>query len=242
MNKVGMPDIAVFLFFLAFSALSYSIYSKNGTGSWISCVLIIVSLIFMNLDRIESFKASAEGVEANIRELKEATQEAKATVKELQGLASNVVSVSFDSIQRHGRIGPYDEQTKEALKSKLLKSLEDIGISKGEQKKILDEHWHRYIMFDFAHALLGGNWTNNALKLTPQAADMRDLYAPNLYEGKLPTPEQIENFYNTAGVMTDQKRELIEDYRYYLEHNEFRHPESWSDRQSWITPDTMKAK
>lgn len=146
-----------------------------------------------------------------------------------------MAGVSLDTIQRHGRLGPYTDETLEAMKTNLLQLLTELSISKEEQTKILDECWHRYILFDFAHYLLGDNWSASALSLDENTANYRKKIAPKLDSGQLPTPQEIQTFYEKAGIMTQEKQELLEDYEHYRQYKAFRRPDIWKQRRDWLT-------
>ena len=71
-------------------------------GQWLSFLAAVVCLLFGNLDRIESFKASPTGIEAQTREV---IREAKGAIRELQLVAKIFSQLFVTMMHAEGRLG-----------------------------------------------------------------------------------------------------------------------------------------
>lgn len=186
-----------------------------------------VGLLFAaNLDRVSEFKASSSGIEAKTREV---IARAENTLSELQLLARNIGELTLSLVKRSGRISGYGDGEQEEIKKSVIEVLKKVGIPESELPKVLRD-WNRFIEFDYSHVILGGN-------MIPQTDDNAILAEWNaLRKGgidRVPRPEEIRQFLNKHGLMTEELDGYLKDYEYFCTYKNHRRPEVWSQREQW---------
>ena len=193
------------------------------TGSMgIAAFMALALLFFSRLDRFEIFKASAGGFEARTRAV---VREAEATLQQLRELATLVSKIEVMLMVRHGRIGSFGEEERKELLAEVLSLLDRMGVAKDEQSKV-NEDVHRFAVHDYVFDILGGAQLPNA-PLHPSTHDewialrSRALTNP-------PTPEELTAFLAKNSWLTDERKQVIEDYRAYLHDQHHQGPEAFS--------------
>ena len=186
----------------------------------------IACLFAANLDRISEFKASASGVEAKTREV---IARAESALSELQLLATTVGELTLSLVKRSGRIGGYSDPEQESIKARVLQVLHNLGIPDKDLPGALEE-WHRFIEFDYAHAILGGGTVPGGVD-HGVVGQWKELRGGGIT--RIPTPDEIREFLDKHGLMTRVRREYLEDYEHYRIHKAHRRPEVWQLRDQW---------
>jgi hypothetical protein len=183
-------------------------------------------LVIANLDRVSEFKATGSGIEAKTREV---IARAESTLSELQLLARNVGELTLSLVKRSGRIGGYDDHKQEEIKKSVLEVLKKVGVPDSEFPKVLSE-WNRFVEFDYSHAILGGH-------IIPENVDGAILAEwKTLREGGIDhvsSPNEIREFLNKHGFMTEELDAYLKDYDYFCAHKVHRRPEVWLEREQW---------
>ena len=183
-------------------------------------------LVTANLDRISEFKASGSGIEARTREV---IARAESTLSELQMLARNVGELTLSLVKRSGRIGGYDDNEQERIKTSVLEVLKKVGVPNSEFSNILSE-WDRFIELDYAHAILGGH-------IIPEGADNAVLVEwKTLREGgigRVPGPDEIRAFLTKHSFMTEELDGYLKDYEHFRAHKVHLRPNVWRERKHW---------
>ena len=109
-----------------------------------------------------------------------------------------------------------------------------MGISPEEIADIEKKsEWHEYVAIDYVyHVLRGYGFTEgDAFKRGTERNEAIDLL--NRPVSNVATPDELKEFLTKHSMFTDEVRELIEDYRFYLERHEQRRPEVWDKRGEW---------
>lgn len=184
-------------------------------------------LVAANLDRLSEFKASAGGIEARTREV---VHRAESAIAELQMLALHTAEVSLSLAMRQGRWDGFSDNELDRLKTSVLSNLENLGIPDSRRKAVLAD-WNRVVEFDYAHYVLGGSH----LPMGARAEIVAEWHA--LREGgfeSVASPERIEAFLRSTDLLTPDRTEYLEDYRYFIAHHEHRRPEVWRERTKWL--------
>lgn len=188
--------------------------------------LAFVTLLFTaHLDQIAEFKASGSGIEARTRAV---VTQAKNTVTEMQTLARIFAKTTLSSVKRTGRIGGYEDDEEERIKTSVLSVLKNIGISESEYDNILHD-WYCLTEFDYAMAILGGHtipqgFDDQAIQVEWKA--LRDFK-------HIPTPTQLKEFLAKWDLLDEAHLEYIKDYDYYITNREHRRLKVWRERKSW---------
>lgn len=199
-----------------------------GAPPWVMIIALgglIALLTAANLDRISEFKASGSGIEAKTREVREVIARAESTLSELQLLARNVAEVTLSLVKRNGRMGGYDDDEADRIKTSVLAVLKKVGIPEADFLGILSE-WNRFTEYDYAGFILGGN-----LPDTQDRAIVEEW--ENLRHGginQIPTPGILRSFLTRHNFMTEALDEYLKDYEHFLSYKVHRRPDVWAQR------------
>jgi hypothetical protein len=194
--------------------------------SGVGLVGFVGLLITANLDRLAEFKASKSGIEARTREI---FARAEVTIDQLQRLAKTVASQSLSLVQRTGRWGGYTDQEQKKIYDDAIDVLRRIGVAQSDLESIATD-WHRVVEFDYAHFILGGH-------IVPEGLDAPAMEEWNsLRNGgfeKVPTPQQLRDFMEKHGFLSERIQQLLEDYEYYRVNKSHRREQIWASRTKW---------
>ena len=146
----NMAGLAVIAAAIAFVFRNPTLSGAGATG--IMALMAFACLCIGNIDRIESFKASASGIEAKTREVQQVIDSAKATVSSLNELAKAIAAIEVDLIAGAARLGA-DSKHKDALKSNLLQKLKAPGLDERSVEEVASAD-KSYVSFDYAIAIL----------------------------------------------------------------------------------------
>lgn len=191
-------------------------------GAGLSFLAAADCFVVANLDRIVRFKISPGSFEAETRIIKEA----KDTLVELRALASVVVTTTLSLVKRSGRIGGYNDVEEQRIRDELLALLRRLGVKEVDIQAALSE-WHRFVEFDYVGWILN-SYTLPRWLPTAEVERWHELSSGGIQH--IASPDQLEQFYDNYGRLTPEIRELIADYRYYIEHRKHRRPAVWAKR------------
>jgi hypothetical protein len=135
--------------------------------------------------------------------------------------AKIITAFNISLVKRIGRMSTlYSRREQEDI----LRSIRDLWtrlkIAPQEQAQLLTE-WHEWTAFDYTAMIRNSLQLTDALR---QNAEVNSLYRGP--EG-MPTPKDFEDILGRYTLLTPETRELLEDYKYYLEHHEHRRPNVW---------------
>jgi hypothetical protein len=152
-------------------------------------------------------------------------REAKTSVSEMKKLIELTSEIQLALIQQCGRLGSLQEERQDAFLAGTLNIMRDAGIDTARIEEIKNTAWDRYVIFDYAIAILGGS-------TIPDGADngimgrwkaLRDFRTPA-------SPDAIKQLLDEIGDTDTERRQLLEAYRYYLSHRRHRDQSLWSRR------------
>lgn len=209
-----------------FVGIGAGLYGHDGLP-WAGILGCSVCLIFANLDRLESFKASRDGFEAKTRAV---IKEAENTLAELQILAMHLAGISLALVKRSGRIGGYQDDEEEGIKKEMLATLSKIGIDDSEFPRILAQ-WHRFEALDYVFGVMG-----NSHIPTGVAQEVIGEWKALVKEAAVSEhtePEALRSFLERNGLMTSARHEYLLDYEHFLATKTHRRPDVWSNRRHW---------
>jgi len=216
-------SIAAVLIFVAGLATGYLGYPQV---MWASCVGFIGCLVAANLDRISEFTASAKGVTAKTRDV---ITRAESAVTQLQALAAVVAEVTLSLVKRSGRLGGYSDADEDAVRKRVLGTLDKLAVPKSELSSIMKE-WHRITEYDYVLAILGSNRIPGSVD--PRAIEeWKTLRAGGF--SNVATPEQVRAYLTKHDFLTPERATYLEDYDYYRQHGAHRRPAVWNQRHEW---------
>ncbi len=189
-------------------------------------IAALAFLVAANLDRLSEFKASAGGIEARTREV---VNRAESAITELQVLALHSAKVSLSLAMRQGRLGGFSDDELERLKTSVLTNLSNLGIPEPKCQSVLAD-WNRVVEFDYAHHILGHSRTPE--NVSPEVlATWKALREGGI--DSFPSRDEIEQFLHASQLMSPERVEYLEDYRYFKANHQHRRPEVWRERKNW---------
>lgn len=204
--------------------------SRNYQPMWATFLAFGILLFFAHIESLAEFTINMSGFTAKTRKLFE---EAQSTVKELKSLAKIMASTTLGLVKRTGRWGGYSYDEKEEIKESTLNVLHEIGIPEEEIEEVVKKSkWHEFVEFDFALAILGGSkaWPPDLPQnLQEEWSKSRRKFGFN----NIAKPADLTKILDKYGLLSDEAKELITDYEYYIKHRKQRRPEVWAKREKW---------
>jgi hypothetical protein len=212
---------------VAFLGLFAYLLFNGRDGQLLSIVAALVSLIAPRMKDVLSFKISATGIEAEMRSL---IDEAKATVEQLHLLAISQSKILLESVHAAGRWGGGSTwEDKKLMRANILATLEKLGVESEKIDEVLSVE-RRYVHFDYSHAV-----THDLHSRLSQEnmATWNDFFSPRKRKGIgfEPGPDELETFLQGVGLLDDEVRERLEDYRHYDRTNSHRRRDNAIARQ-----------
>jgi len=207
-------------------------------------VVFLAYLLFLRQGKLAAVKFNKEGFEATMAEVREAAQGAEKATKEVKEFMKITAAAVLGLVKRTGRGGGYSYDDKEQIRREYLTNLREMGMSLVEITEIDKKSgWHELIAVDYVGHILGGRFFREIWWAIPEAWQ-EALGLLNRSGPNLATPDELREFLAKHHKLTDESRELIEDYRYYRERHEQRRPHVWAKRDEWyklIAPTDMSA-
>lgn len=181
-----------------------------------------------NFQHLKRFKASATGIEAETREV---ITQAKTTLRELHELAAAFGSLLVDIIIGAGRwAGPGTAADQDAQKARVIEALRTSGVP-SERIAEIEGADRRWVIIDYVNGILNRKTHS---RLRPEQLPEWEAFIKTFSGGfDRPAPDKIQEFLERLGLLDARTRELIQDYRYYLEHGRHRRPDEWARRDRW---------
>jgi hypothetical protein len=210
-------------------------FTQSGTGQATTAlfVFLLALLLVLRQGRLATVKLNREGFEATMAEVREATKGAEKATREVKEFMKITAAAVLGLVKRTGRDGGYSYDDKEKIRREYLANLREMGLSTEEIEEIDKKSgWHELVTVDYIGHILGGRYFRDVWWTDPEAwPEVLGLW--NRLGPNLATPDELEAFLTKHHRLTDQGRELIKDYRYYLEHHEQRRPDVWAKRDEW---------
>lgn len=151
-------------------------------------------------------------------------EKAEVTITEMQDLAKLVSKTALSLIKRSGRVGGYSVEEQEALKESFLRLLSDLSLSDEDSEYVLEEY-NKFIEIDYVFLLLGTHVPTNWPK--EEQRKRKDMIKDVI--SNYPTPEEIETLLERNSSLSDNHKEILEDYKYFRANRKYRRPEMISD-------------
>jgi hypothetical protein len=215
---------------IAFVILFFSFYC-GFIDKYPVMVISFLSFVFLmflyNLDKISEIRATKDGLELKAREI---IKEAEITIEEMQDLGKTLIKTELSLIMRAGRFGGYSEEEKREVKQSILDILKELKVPEKEQSEIFDGDWNKFIAFDYVGGILGNGRMPQGL--TEGEIEEWKALGELRFNGPTP-PEKLEAFLDKCGCLSQERKEYIEDYKYFLTYKEHRRPDIWSNLDNW---------
>ena len=207
----------------AYLLLRDASWSASGRGV-IAFLCAALCGLFGYMPHIESFKASPTSIEAKMREVAEVVDEAKATLKSLHLVAAMAGATLIDMNAGMGRFGGGTTlASKDTRRARIMEALKfiDTPLAMLSEVSAADREWVKidYVIGVFA------NWAADR-KLSPEEQAAWDVFSkPWQGFAEWPSPDECEAFMDKLKIDNRELRELLLDYRYYMQKGEHRRPE-----------------
>lgn len=216
------------LFILAgFVLVGFSVvfgFAASVGAMTISGALSIVLFFFAHLDQIVEIEWW--GGKAKTREV---VREAKDLLAEIRELSLVMGSSIITTITTSDRIGGVDFWQKEKHIKEVVDVLAKLGVPK-DRIENLETPFRNQTKFDYVYYILGAAATPRHLsaELIEQWRELRSRSQPDY-----PSPDELLEFLDGCKLLTDERRERVEDYRHYLATFEIKRPDEWDRKNKW---------
>lgn len=212
---------------LAFVAVGYYVgWIGKDTLVVPSFLVALVCIALANLDRFKSFKAA--GVEAVLRD-------AQVAVQESRDLALLVAQMLLSLVKRTGRIGSFSPAQEKEFEEAVDRILTQFNVTGAERREIFKD-WDMFIKADYVFGILGGSTLPQFQSDGGVGGAAWEALRQRAGQADFPAPEELTQFLERYGFLAAERKELIEDYSYFLKHLKHRRPEVWERRKEWDAP------
>ena len=188
-------------------------------------LFFIAALAFLftgNLNVIKKAKASKDGFEIEARDL---IAKAEVTISEMQDLSKLVARTALSSIKRSGRMmDGYPEEEAEVIKEEFLTLLSTLNLSEKDIEEVLTGY-NNFVEVDYVFLLLGQKEPQN---WSPEDKKIRKDMRSNLTK-HCPDPEEIHSLLERNNSLSENHREILEDYKYFRQNGRYRRPDAISE-------------
>lgn len=214
-------DVFYCIAVILFGILIYLVLN-NHDGQWIMLLGTFISLVAARFDDLAKFKLSKDGLEGEMRQV---IDEAKATLEQLHSVAETQSRMILWSMQAHGRWSGLNLQDQNQMRDAVVSNLKALRLPEAKIEHVLSVEYP-YIDHDYATYVARG--LNHGLKEDKLKA-WNEFYSPDVRKGigYQPTPDELEKFLASLNLISDEVKERLEDYRYFLKTRKHRRPEEW---------------
>lgn len=186
---------------------------------------IIVSLLMVILAVVQLFDAFKANIDASkaLKTANAAAEQTQAIADQLQNITCTVAKVNLTDLMAANFFGGTTLKTRLDLHDQIITSLKKLNIPENKIKDA-DEMWAKGVGVIYHDAIcnaLEGRTTPSEInvKASPElrktSEELRSML--NFSQWQVPSPNDMEVFIEKKGFMNDTVKELIADYRYFLE-------------------------
>ena len=211
---ISIVSIVIIPSYLAITGKNDSITSIVFGGIAIS--------FFMNLNKFTKFKASSDGIEA---ELKEVIDKAYATIDDLKKISKNMIRFHLWMLTNAGRYGGLDFVGKHEVKEELESVTKHIGIE--NEQDIIEamnefKGIHQIDILDIIRQKLinkyGRDKESIAWKIVAHGAEENE---------EATSPEKLREIYSEFANIDEIFYKLADDYEKYLKDGKITNKDIW---------------
>ena len=207
----------------AVAAISIGVFGMSDV-MWLTAILAALFLFAANVDRVSKLRASFSGIEAETRAI---IDEAKVTIEQMRLIAKIAAKANLSLVMRSGRLGGYSADERETILKDTMATLKRLGVNDKEVPELLSE-WHFYTRFDYMAGILGNQIPSLDNTIIAEWKELRDRWP-----SEPASADELQAWLVARGFMTDHRKELLEDYRYYSANQTHRRHHVWRDRANW---------
>lgn len=169
-------------------------------------------------DRVEAQSATVDLI----------AKDAASTVDHLQNIACTTARATLTDLMAANFMGGTTLKNRLDLHDQIIDRLREIGISEDKIKEA-DKMWSKGIGVIYHRGIrcaLEGRTSPNQVNVnaSPELRKASDEFQKmqDFEQWEVPSPNEMESFIEEKGFMNDTVRELINDYRYFLETGDIR--------------------
>lgn len=226
----AMKDVRPLLYnllLLVFLALLAWGLFKSAVWGWPEFVVCIIAAGFVallgNMDRLESFKAGAGGIEAKTREV---VAKAESAITELQLIAEATAAALFQLFDAGDRWGGAPAAEKDDRKAELVEVLKRLGVSESRLAR-LKEGERKWVLIDYVFGI-----TDRLPRDPAKNQEWHQAWQP-WSDGNRPAPAELAEILKIVEPLEPWRAELVKDYEHFYRTGEHRRPAIWRQRDSW---------
>lgn len=169
--------------------------------------IMAICLILFDIKTITKFKASLTSVE-----MEKTVQEGQETIKGLRELALSLSNSTTSILATYGYLNVLTRENTNELKQDIERSLGQLGLEKQVDEAF--RNWNKVMMWRYTRKILSLN--DNEKENLGSNKNEYD----RLKNGKLldpPSYVEVKNFIERAGLDTQSRLDLIEDFKFFTE-------------------------
>ena len=214
--------------FTIFAPIIIGTVFRDPSTSWVAALCGAFITFISKLDDIAEL--SLGRVRAKMRET---IQEANAKIEQVREIAANISETTLTALMA-GNFGFQDGLrliSRLDLHDRLIQNLKEIGVS-DEQISELDNKWKQGIGVIYHRTiapLIDGREERHLInpKATDEQKEAREGWDELLEfdRWKAPTPDAMKIYLDSKGLLVNEIKEWVDDYRHYLETGEIRRRE-----------------
>lgn len=196
---------------------------KNTSTMWVAAVCGVFITVVARFEDITEVKLGP--LQAKMRET---IKEANATIEELRRVASISAKAIFTDLMAGGFMGGMKLKTRLDLHDQIISALKEIGASDNAIKDA-ESMWSKGIGIIYHRAIKDALDRHiKSLQVNPKAPQDIQKAGDQLQkmlqfeEWRAPTPDEMESFIESKGIMTEEILEWISDYRHYIKTGEIK--------------------
>jgi hypothetical protein len=189
---------------------------QNLWGGYFGDITIIVSIVMVVISIVQLILATKERIDAS------------KIVDQLQSVSLTTAKATLTDLMAANFVAGTTLKTRLDLHDQIIANLKKIGIPENKIKDA-DEMWTKGVGIIYhrgIHDALEGRTEPSKVntKASPELRKALEEFQKMLdfEQWKTPSPDEIESFIKEKGFMNDTVKELIGDYRYFLETRDIR--------------------
>jgi hypothetical protein len=215
--------------------------ARNSNWDWKKSVagfaIAALAALIGNLDYIETFKASINGVEARTREV---VRRAEVAMSDLQTLAASFGTLLVQMVVGQGRPAGFQHSLQDGSsidrdrrKQEIIEKLKAFGLS-DELISEVEAADRKYVLVDYRVII---QYTASIFaKPTGDLSDEWTKFVHGTYDiDNQPNPVDFRKWLTEHKMIDSRVDEFLKDYEYYWNNGKHRRPEIWQNRREWIT-------
>jgi hypothetical protein len=210
-------------------------YLDRPTVLAIAAPTLLVAMAFTQIDRFKTLKGA--GFEAELAEVKEATDEAKATVEQLRAIATSTAKITLDLLGSAGRMGAIPTIRRFALKAEIEASLRGIGVlddaiqNAGEQFKVSFSRDHVNKVLETATLAIKTKTAGDdvAARALQEAWNATIKDVGDAHIGRPWSPSSLRDALKARDLLTPEANAALLDYEHFLASSTLRRVEAWAN-------------